>query len=126
VKAQFQTRERENVGSRAAAQPPTKQFSYTDRLGLNLAPLRFSCEEFEAGRTAYKDEEQYRELREAYQATHAFRYDARDAVIYDIPMADGAAHSAHLSGSRRRIISRSSVRPSITRYSTGLRRAGLS
>lgn len=91
MKAQFETREREDVGSRTAApQPPIKQFGYTDRLGLNLAPIRFSDEEFEAGRTAYKDEEQYRALREAHQATHAFRYDRRDKAIYDIPMAKDA------------------------------------
>lgn len=90
MKGQSQTREREDAGSRAATQPPIKQFGYTDRLGLNLAPIRFSSLEFEAGRTAYKDEEQYRALREAHQATHAFRYDGRDSAIYDIPMAEGA------------------------------------
>lgn len=91
VKAQFQTRQREDAGRSAAAQPPIKQFSYTDRLSLNLAAVRFSSEDFEAGRTAYRDEEQYRALRETHQSTHAFRYDARDSAIYDIPMADGAA-----------------------------------
>jgi hypothetical protein len=90
VNAEFETRLREDAGSRTApSQPPIKQFDYTDRLGLNLAPIRFSNEEFEAGRTAYKDEEQYRALREAHQSTHAFRYDARDSAIYDIPMVKG-------------------------------------
>lgn len=92
VKAQLQTREREESGNRAAASgPPIKQFSYSDRLSINLAPIRFSHDTFEAGRTFYQDEAQYRMLREKHQATHAFRYDARDRAIYDIAMTPGTA-----------------------------------
>lgn len=57
---------------------------------MNVAPIHFSARRFEAGRTRYKDEDQYRMMREAYQDTHALRFDRRDEMIYDIPMAKGA------------------------------------
>lgn len=90
VKVQYDAPEQGHTDSRAAGLLPVRQFNYTDRLSLNLAPVRFSGKVFEAGRTPYKDEKQYRELREAHQTTHALRYDARDSTIYDIPMAGGA------------------------------------
>lgn len=71
--------------------PPLKQFTYGGGLGLNLAPIGFSARRFEAGRTPYKGEDQYRSLRESYQATHAMRFDRRDDAIYDIPMAESTA-----------------------------------
>lgn len=63
---------------------------YTNALSLNLAPIRFSHHRFSAGRTPFRDEEQYRSLREAHRTTHTFRFDARDSAIYDIPMTEGA------------------------------------
>lgn len=63
---------------------------YTDALSLNLAPFRFSHQRFSAGRTPFRDEEQYRSLRESHRTTHTFRFDARDSAIYDIPMTEGA------------------------------------
>ncbi|WP_420382232.1 argonaute/piwi family protein [Novosphingobium sp.] len=92
VKAQLQTREHDDTGSRTAASGPfIKQFSYSDGLSLNLAPVSFSQDTFEAGRTPYEDDAQYRGLREKHQATHAFRYDVRDRAIYDIAMVIDAA-----------------------------------
>ncbi len=67
-----------------------KSFPYKDTLSLNLAPIRFSEQHFEAGGTPYQDDEQYRLLRAAHQTTHALRFDARDGMIYSIPMATGA------------------------------------
>jgi hypothetical protein len=72
------------------ARAPVKHFSYADALSLNLAPIHFSKRQFEVGRTPYRDEDQYRNLRDAYQATHALRFDGRDSAIYDVPMTDGA------------------------------------
>jgi hypothetical protein len=53
---------------------------------MNVAPISFSARRFEAGRTPYESEEQYRKLRETYQPTHALRFDRRDEMIYDVPM----------------------------------------
>lgn len=73
-----------------SARSVVKSFIYKDTLSLNLAPIRFSERHFDAGQTPYEDDDQYRVLRESHQNTHAFRYDARDTMIYDVPMASGA------------------------------------
>lgn len=72
------------------SRPLIKPFTYSGGLGLNLAPIGFSATRFEAGRTPYRDEDQYRQMREAHQATHALRFDRRDEAIYDIPMTEDA------------------------------------
>ena len=73
--------------SAAASEAVVRPFTYADAISLNLAPVRFSKSTFEAGCTPYRNEAQYRELREARQATHTLRFEARDSVIYDIPMS---------------------------------------
>lgn len=58
---------------------------------LNIAPIRFSGAVLKAGRLPYGDEETYRTLRESHRASHVFRFDVRDGMIWNVAVAPGAA-----------------------------------
>lgn len=56
---------------------------------MNVAPVRFSQEDFRVGRIAYEDEEHYEQLRSEHEDTHVFRFDVRDRKIANVATADG-------------------------------------
>src|SRR5689334_17040306 len=60
-------------------------------LVLNIAPVTFSSEELVVGRFDYTDEESYREVRERYWQTHAFRYDSRSAQVFNVTLVPDVA-----------------------------------
>lgn len=53
---------------------------------LNIVPLSFNKDMIEVGRLPKLEGEAYRELREKYWRTHAFRYDSRDENIFNVSL----------------------------------------
>jgi hypothetical protein len=56
---------------------------------MNVAPIRFSQEDFRIGRVDYEGEEHYENLRLRHEHTHVFRYDARDRKIANVTIVGG-------------------------------------
>jgi hypothetical protein len=54
---------------------------------LNISPLQFSTGTIRIGRMKGIDKETYRQLREQYANTHAFRYDSLADEIQNIAIA---------------------------------------
>lgn len=57
---------------------------------LNIAPVSFSDDCFRAGRQPYTDDETYRVLREQHRASHVFRFDVRDGMIWNVAVVPDA------------------------------------
>jgi len=59
----------------------------TNGIILNVVPLKFSSNTIQIGRMKGVDKESYRQLREQYAGTHAFRYDSQADEIQNIAIA---------------------------------------
>lgn len=53
---------------------------------LNMAPLHIHGKWFKVGKLPFQSREAYRKLRDDYWQTHAFRYDSRVDLIFNVPI----------------------------------------
>jgi hypothetical protein len=60
--------------------------AYSQSLELNIAPIKFSKDQFVLGTLPYNGHDAYRSLQDEHWRTHSFRYDNRSNVIYNVPI----------------------------------------
>ena len=60
--------------------PPASSQSLT----LNIAPLQLHRKLFKVGKLPFQSRESFRKLRDDHWQTHAFRYDARVDLIFNV------------------------------------------